>query len=76
MLYPIRCYTCNKILGQFHSIENWTQDKFKTHDIHRYCCKKILLHHVDVYQHNSNFKGTDTIKNKSHLEVTRMVIPR
>lgn len=58
-MLPIRCFTCNKILGRYNAAhqkhvesgQDWTLffDKFK---ITRYCCQKIFMTHIDVYEYN------------------------
>lgn len=63
MLIPVRCFTCNKVIGQ-----KWTiyQDKVSEHldsgetemdanckaldhvGLTRYCCRRMLLSHVNI----------------------------
>ena len=55
MIIPIRCFTCNKVIGDKwekyqENIKNGIEEKliFKKLGIKRYCCKNILLSHVDI----------------------------
>jgi DNA-directed RNA polymerase subunit N (RpoN/RPB10) len=55
MLIPVRCYTCGKVLG-----DKWEHYKdiiekgesqpkaFEIIGLKRYCCKRVLLGHVDL----------------------------
>lgn len=64
MLPPIRCFTCNKVLGNKYkryqslivelqgaatatkSAEALALDQL---GLHRYCCRRMMLTHVDLY---------------------------
>ena len=55
MLIPVRCYTCGKVVGNKfdHYKDLLTSGKtqpeaFKILNLSRYCCKRILLTHVEV----------------------------
>lgn len=55
MIIPIRCYSCNKILGNkwIPYQEMLAQDMSKKDaldklGLKRYCCRRILLTHVDL----------------------------
>ena len=67
MIIPVRCYTCGKVVG-----DKWEHYKellksgksqpeaFEILKLKRYCCKRILLGHVDIidtlmkYDHTSS----------------------
>lgn len=55
MIIPVRCYTCNKVIG--HLYEPYTNlvnsgktkgDSLDLLNIKRYCCRTIFLGHVDL----------------------------
>lgn len=59
-MLPVRCYTCNKVLGHLDTVlakyKYDTKDQdvtlepfFQQHRIERYCCRRILLCHVHVH---------------------------
>ena len=54
-MLPIRCYTCNKVLGNkgqtFENMKNTgvdLEDVWKALGLTRQCCKTIMLTHVDL----------------------------
>ena len=79
MLLPIRCFTCNKILGHFGDyLEKNKVDSnfFEKNNIKRYCCKKIFLTSIyinkDLYgKRNSNFYTM-----KKYSEVHKILLSR
>ena len=55
MLFPVRCFTCNKVTGHLWQ----TYDRRTTNgeakdavldsmNIHRYCCRRMFLTHVEL----------------------------
>jgi DNA-directed RNA polymerase I, II, and III subunit RPABC5 len=55
MLIPVRCYTCGKVVGDKweHYNDLLSQGKkeseaFEIIGLKRYCCKRVLMGHVDV----------------------------
>jgi DNA-directed RNA polymerase subunit N len=62
-MLPIRCFSCNKILGCYNeTFENYKKqnpeklvDFFNDMNIKRYCCRKIFLTHIDIYQYPNDF---------------------
>ena len=53
-MIPVRCFTCNKILGRYEeTFKKYTgreEEFFQEFGFTRYCCRKILLTHVDIFQ--------------------------
>ena len=62
-MLPVRCYTCNKVLGHLEQdLQKWIhehitkgqkdslEDFYDTNNIRRLCCRKILLTY-----HNENY---------------------
>ena len=61
MLIPIRCFTCNKVIGHKWNpykekvaeynkkgIENARNKALNEVGLTKYCCRRMLLSHVDV----------------------------
>ena len=55
MLIPVRCFSCNKIVGgtyeEFVERRESGEDPAKVMDdlgINRYCCRKIYVSHLDL----------------------------
>jgi DNA-directed RNA polymerase I, II, and III subunit RPABC5 len=55
MIIPIRCYTCGKVTGnkweKYQTLLNEGLDSSSALDqlgLKRYCCRRILLAHVDI----------------------------
>jgi DNA-directed RNA polymerase subunit N len=55
MSFPIRCFTCNKIIGAYEQrynkmIEEGNNPKivFEKLGINRYCCRRMFLGHVNI----------------------------
>ena len=55
MLVPVRCFSCNKIVGgayeEFAERKENGEDPAKVMDdlgIKRYCCRKIYVSHLDL----------------------------
>ncbi len=55
MIIPVRCFTCNKVVGNkwktFEKLrsENVShEDIFKQLGLTRYCCKRMLTTHVEL----------------------------
>ena len=55
MLFPIRCYGCSKIIGdkykKYKELSLKTDKKiWEKLKIKRYCCKKIFLSEIVLYE--------------------------
>ena len=55
MIIPIRCFTCNKVVGNKWELYQQKQKEgksneqiFKELSLVRYCCKRMLMTHVDL----------------------------
>lgn len=55
MLIPVRCFTCNKVIGNKWDIyceyknEMTEKEALDKLQLNRYCCRRMLLTHVDLY---------------------------
>jgi len=82
-MLPIRCFSCNKVIGRFQDaydafktshhndskqMSEHFVDFFQHHGITRYCCRKIFLTHIDIYEHCTSFQH-DMIESRSHSEI-------
>tara|TARA_B000000557_G_scaffold262714_1_gene264099 strand:- start:1215 stop:1469 length:255 start_codon:yes stop_codon:yes gene_type:complete len=55
MLIPVRCFTCNKVLGnKENSIKKYQDEGMEMKEImeklkiQRYCCKRVILTHINT----------------------------
>lgn len=54
MILPVRCFTCNKVIGNYS--QAWDRHKdnprlfFLKYKIRRYCCQKIFMTHIDIFE--------------------------
>lgn len=62
MLIPVRCFSCGKVLGHFW--EDFDKRRQKGEDtkkilddfgIDRYCCRALMLGHVDLLEKVAKF---------------------
>ncbi len=65
MIIPIRCWSCGKPIAQFweefqerSKKGDSTKDIFDDCGLTRYCCRAMLLGHVDLIDTVSQFKKT------------------
>lgn len=65
-LLPIRCFTCGKIIADKQIIyENMLKDGvnpeqiFKKIGITRYCCRRMFLGHVNLYDKLQHYEKTN-----------------
>ena len=63
MIIPVRCFTCGKVIGHlwekfFEGANNpskTAQQVFNELGIERYCCKRMLISHVNLIQYLSQY---------------------
>ncbi len=55
MIIPIRCYTCNKVIGnRYEAYLRYLEDKMTPADaldkllLKRYCCRRMILTHQEL----------------------------
>ena len=63
MLIPVRCFTCGKVIGgiyeEFRERVEQGENPAKVFEelgITRYCCKRMLLSHIDLIDEIMRFK--------------------
>jgi DNA-directed RNA polymerase I, II, and III subunit RPABC5 len=63
MIIPVRCYTCGKVIGnKWETYVYYKKEKIDEREIFeklglkRYCCKRMLLTHVDLIDKIINYK--------------------
>lgn len=67
-MYPIRCFTCSKVLGNKYETFNKIKNKEKAYKqlgITRYCCKGILMSSINTeefMQDYTEFPNCVTLK--------------
>lgn len=85
-LLPVRCFSCNKVLGSYQKrLEAFWEEHgstkalsvfFETHRIHRYCCQKIFMCHIDLFQQpcSDPFPSADMLERVSTQLPVKMMI--
>ncbi len=71
MIIPVRCFTCGKLIG-----DKWEEFARRVKeggvagkvlddlDITRYCCRRMLLSHVEIIDEIIKFYERGNVKNK------------
>lgn len=72
MLFPVRCFTCNKLVGhlweRYKSYGEEREQAFEEMNIKRYCCKRMFLTHRELID--------ELLCNDTQEELDRPQIPR
>ncbi|KAI6191598.1 DNA-directed RNA polymerases I, II, and III subunit RPABC5 [Aphelenchoides bicaudatus] len=57
MIIPVRCFTCGKVIGNkwdsylgLLQTDNPEGDALDSLNLRRYCCRRMLLSHVDLIE--------------------------
>ncbi|MEN2496478.1 MAG: DNA-directed RNA polymerases I, II, and III subunit RPABC5 [Marteilia pararefringens] len=57
MIVPVRCFTCGKVIGQKWDLylgllqaEYFEGDALDALGLKRYCCRRMILTHVDLIE--------------------------
>ncbi|CAF3934972.1 unnamed protein product [Rotaria magnacalcarata] len=72
MIIPIRCFTCGKVIGnkweayiELLRCEYTEGDALDTLGLRRYCCRRMLLSHVDLIEKLLNYTPLENMTNLS-----------
>jgi len=72
MIIPIRCFTCGKLIGDkweefIKRVKNGEPAGKVLDDlgIKRYCCRRMLLSHVEIIDDLIKFYGKRDVKNEN-----------
>jgi DNA-directed RNA polymerase subunit N len=75
MIVPVRCFTCGKLIG-----DKWEEFARRVRDgevaakvlddldITRYCCRRMLLSHVEIIDEIIKFYAKKKIENEEDVE--------
>lgn len=63
MIIPVRCFTCGKVIAHLYDeyvkrVEQDHEDPQRVLDdlgLHRYCCRRMLITHVDLIDDLINY---------------------
>lgn len=76
-MFPIRCFTCNKVIGHLWYQYKDCNDKplfFEEKRIRRFCCRRMFLTHVDNFSDVLAYKKNNNTNSGKQSE--RIVIAR
>ena len=71
MIIPVRCFTCGKLIG-----DKWEEFSRRVKNgeapgkvlddlgITRYCCRRMLLSHVEIIDEITRFYGGKTVEDE------------
>lgn len=66
MIIPVRCFTCGKVIGDKYNVyldlvcEGATEkEALDSLSLSRYCCRRMLLTHVDFSDQLIKFNAAD-----------------
>jgi len=72
-LIPVRCYTCNKVVGnKWETYQNMLSNGIQEGDaldklgLKRYCCRRILLTHIDLIDKQLEYTETEKFPNNTN----------
>ena len=69
MIIPIRCFTCGKVIGnkwhrylQLLNEEKEMAQIFEELGLNRYCCRRMIISHVDLIEKLLKYNSKSNIK--------------
>ena len=69
MIIPVRCFTCGKVVGnKWETYLDLLQEEYEECDaldrlgLHRYCCRRMLLTHVELIEHLLSFSPSTSVQ--------------
>ncbi len=79
MLFPVRCFTCGKVISQKYSTYKELQDAgmpipviYKEIGITKICCKRMFCGHVETHDHFAKYDSLpDKIKRTESVDKSR-----
>lgn len=78
MAFPVRCFTCNKVIGRFEEkynqlIESGSsqKDALDAIGMTRYCCRRMFLAHVNIIDQLLLFPKNNPSPSEQKVENTR-----
>jgi len=81
MIIPIRCFTCGKVIGNkwesyigLLQVEYTEGDALDALGLKRYCCRRMLLSHVDLIEKLLNYAPLEKAETKWHKGKTFWVV--
>ncbi|MHA2378614.1 MAG: DNA-directed RNA polymerase subunit N [Candidatus Thorarchaeota archaeon] len=71
MIIPVRCFTCGKVVAdKFEQFKRQVRDGedpaivLDNLGLHRYCCRRMLLSHIDIIDSFMAFATTEAVEGK------------
>jgi len=74
MIIPVRCFTCGKVIGNKwgtyleHLTQNLSEgDALDALQLKRYCCRRMVLTHVDLIEKLLHYNPMERSKDKANF---------
>ncbi|KAI0338959.1 hypothetical protein BDW22DRAFT_1381536 [Trametopsis cervina] len=78
MIIPVRCFSCGKVVG-----DKWVEytqmikempegDALNALQLKRYCCRRMVLTHVDLIEKLLQYNPNDRPKDKRAVDMDNM----
>ena len=74
MIIPVRCFTCGKVVGnKWETYLDLLQEEYEECDaldrlgLHRYCCRRMLLTHVELIEHLLSFSPSTSVQDDTNV---------
>lgn len=74
MILPVRCWTCAKVLNGWNTYLSLIAKDFTEKEAldsmgyTRFCCRRMILSHVDLMDQRNQFKTADSFPEADKLE--------
>ena len=79
-MFPVRCFTCNSLIGHKYNEYMTRKDQSGFYGkllndlgVHKFCCRRMFLTHVDVVEDICIYSAKNVIMDESQTEFNAFV---